>query len=96
MYAVIFRAQIASFDDNYHLTAARMRELAIDKYGCLEFTSVSDGENEISISYWENERQIENWKNDNEHKKAQERGKRFWYRSYNVQVVEIKRAYEKR
>ena len=62
MYAVIFRAQIASVDDDYRQTAARLREIAIDKYGCLEFTSVSEGDNEISISYWKNERQIESWK----------------------------------
>ena len=96
MYAVIFRAQIASVDDDYHQTVARLREIAIAKYGCLEFISVSEGDSEISISYWKNEHQIENWKNDKEHRNAQQKGKDSWYRSYNVQVVGVIREYEKR
>lgn len=93
MYAVIFRAEIAQLDDEYGAVAARMRELAQERYGCTEFVSVTEGDQEISISYWESEAQISAWKQDPEHLLAQEAGRSKWYRSYTVQVVEVKRQY---
>ena len=39
MYAVIFKATVKQLDDEYSQTAKRMRELAIEKYGCLDFVS---------------------------------------------------------
>jgi heme-degrading monooxygenase HmoA len=94
MVAVIFTATIATLDDEYHQTAARMRTLAMEKYGCLDFVSLMEGEQELSISYWSNEEQIARWKNDAEHLKAQEMGQRRWYRSYQVQVVRLIREYK--
>lgn len=94
MYAVIFRAETGKLDEAYSRTATRMRELAIEKHGCLEFTSVTEGNLEISISYWANQEQIRQWKEDPEHKKAQELGAKKWYKWYQVQVVEIKREYK--
>ena len=93
MYAVIFRAKIDGFDETYSDMAARMRELALNKYGCKEFVSVTEGEQEISISYWENQEQIIIWKQDSEHLAAQKLGRSKWYKSYKVQVVEIIREY---
>jgi len=51
MYAVIFRATINKLDEAYSRTATRMRELAMKEYGCSEFISVTEGKQEISISY---------------------------------------------
>lgn len=93
MFAVIFKAEIAQLDAEYGVMAARMRELAQARYGCVEFVSVADGDQEISISYWENEAQITAWKQDPEHLLAQEAGRSKWYKSYSVQVVEVKRQY---
>ena len=53
MYAVIFRAKTKKLDEVYFETAKRMRELALNEYGCLEFTAVTEGVNEIVISYWD-------------------------------------------
>ncbi len=94
MYAVIFRAKIAEMDEEYGRTAERMRHLAIEKYGCTEFTSVTEGDEEISISYWKTQEQIKAWKNDAEHITSQELGKAKWYRWYKIQVVEVVREYE--
>jgi len=58
MYAVIFRAEINELDSRYSEMASRMRELAINKYGCIEFTSVTEGAQEIAISYWQDQEQI--------------------------------------
>lgn len=93
MYAVIFRAQINELDELYHRTAARMRELAIKEYGCIEFTAVSEGDREIAISYWDSPQQIDAWKQNREHLAAQELGRSKWYKSYRVEVVEIRRGY---
>jgi len=94
MYAVIFRAKIAGLDEEYSRVAERMKELALGKYGCIEFVSVTQGSEEIAISYWENQNQIQKWRSNSEHILAQELGRSKWYESYKVQVVEVIRAYE--
>ena len=93
MYAVIFEAQINQLDESYFTTAARMRELATSEYGCLEFTSVTEGKKEIAISYWQSLEQIQDWKQNKEHLQAQEMGKERWYKSYKVRVLELVREY---
>ncbi|MEE4377370.1 MAG: antibiotic biosynthesis monooxygenase [Candidatus Competibacteraceae bacterium] len=94
MFAVIFQAKTTGQDEDYQKTVLRMRELALAKYGCLDFIAVTEGKQEIAISYWENEAAINRWRNDPEHHFAQQRGREKWYESYIVQVVEIKREYK--
>ncbi|TYK64314.1 antibiotic biosynthesis monooxygenase family protein [Colwellia echini] len=96
MYAVIFRAKPGIQDSEYGRTVTRMRELAFEKYGCLDFISATEGEGEqeVTISYWPNAQAISAWKSDAEHTLAQETGRAKWYDSYIVQVVEIKREYK--
>lgn len=93
MYAVIFKADINEVDESYYKMASRMRELAVNKYGCVGFASATEGNNEISISYWEKEEQIIQWKQDYEHLEAQRLGREKWYKSYKVEVVEVLREY---
>jgi len=96
MYAVIFRAEINKLDSRYSEVASQMRELAISKYGCTEFISVTEGTQEIAISYWQDQEQIKQWKQDSEHLVAQELGRSIWYKSYKVQISEILREYSKK
>lgn len=93
MYAVIFRAKTGVQDEEYGNTVSRMRDLAFEKYGCLDFVAVTEGPDEIAISYWTDEEAIRTWKSDAEHLVAQQYGRSRWYESYIVQVVEIKREY---
>ena len=93
MYAVIFKAEVAVFDEEYSITAEKMRNLAIDEYGCLEFTACTEGNKEIAISYWESEDQISAWKSNTDHIAAQKKGREKWYKSYKIEIVEIKREY---
>ena len=93
MFAVIFKAKPGQQDDIYLQTVSRMRELAFNKYGCLDFISATEGDLELAISYWEDEESIKRWKNDSEHTLAQKAGRSAWYESYSVQIVEIKREY---
>ena len=95
MYAVIFKAEINKIDSSYSAMAKRMRELAINEYGCIEFNSVTEGDNEIAISYWNTKEQIKEWKQNKEHLKAQELGKNKWYKNYSVEIVEVLNKYEK-
>ena len=94
MYAVIFRAEVAEVDEQYLSMAQRMRDLAIEEYGCLEFTAVTEGKQEIAISYWESKQQIKAWRENPEHQEAQRLGQSRWYRSYRVQVVKVERDYQ--
>ncbi len=94
MYAVIFRAEVAEVDEQYLSMAQRMRDLAIEEYGCLEFTAVTEGKQEIAISYWESKQQIKAWRENPEHQEAQRLGQSRWYRSYRVQVVKVEREYQ--
>lgn len=93
MFAVIFKAKTALVDEEYNQTVGKMRDLAFDKYGCLDFIAVSEGEQEIAISYWPDEASIRRWKSDPDHALAQLKGRENWYRSYTIEVVEIKRQY---
>ncbi|MFT6287513.1 MAG: heme-degrading monooxygenase HmoA [Alcanivorax sp.] len=93
MYAVIFTATLKQFDQAYSDTAEKMRELAFKKYGCREFTSVAEGDQEVAISYWDSQEQIRAWKQDPAHQAAQQRGQEQWYTSYKVQVVKVVREY---
>ena len=95
MYAVIFKAEINKIDKLYSAIANRMRELAINEYGCIKFSSVTEGNNEIAISYWNTKEQIKEWKQNKEHLKAQELGKNKWYKTYSVEIVEVISQYEK-
>lgn len=94
MYVVIFRAQIRELDDQYSATAARMRELALSEFGCLAFHAVSEGREEVALSYWPDEASIRAWKNHPEHVLAQQLGRERWYESYSVEVAQITRQYE--
>jgi heme-degrading monooxygenase HmoA len=91
MYAVIFKATIKEFDAQYLEMAERMRDLAINEYGCTEFTACTEGNKEIAISYWPSMEHIKAWHQNPEHKKAQALGKSKWYVSYQVQVTEVLR-----
>ncbi len=93
MFAVIFKAKTGKLDPQYSETVAAMRELAFNEYNCQDFLAVTEGDQEIAISYWLSESDIKNWHNDSRHAVAQKLGKEKWYASYSVEVVEIKRRY---
>jgi len=95
MYVVIFRARIRAFDAEYFETAARMRELALSQFGCLDFHSVTEGDSEVVLSYWPDEASIRAWRAHPEHRLAQQAGQDRWYASYTVQVATIARQYQR-
>ena len=93
MYAVIFTATVGGQDSRYRKMAGQLRDLAIADFGCTDFISATEGEQEIAISYWPDEASIKNWKQQAEHKVAQQFGREGWYKHYQVEVVKILRSY---
>ncbi len=93
MFVVIFRAKVRAIDEEYSRVASRLRELALGRFGCVEFVSASEGGSEIALSYWPDEASIRAWKSHAEHVLAQELGRERWYESYVVQVARIERGY---
>lgn len=94
MYVVIFRATVRHpLDDQYARTAARLRDLALTEFGCLEFHAVTEGRDEVALSYWPDEASIRAWKAHPEHRVAQELGRTRWYDSYSVQIARVERGY---
>ena len=94
MYAVIFTATVGDQDSRYRKMAGQLRDLAMAGFGCTDFISVTEGEQEIAISYWPDEDAIQDWKQQAEHRVAQQLGKEGWYKHYRVEVVKILRAYD--
>lgn len=93
MLVVIFRARIKELDEDYSRTAARMRDLALQEFGCIAFHSLTEGRDEIALSYWPDERHVQAWRSHPEHQEAQELGRTRWYESYSVEVARIERSY---
>jgi heme-degrading monooxygenase HmoA len=93
-YAVIFSAFRTDGDNEYGETAQRMEELAKTMPGYLGMESArgADGFG-ITVSYWRDEASIAAWRRDGEHVLAQERGKREWYRHYDLRVARVERQY---
>ncbi len=94
MLVVIFRAKVRLLDEQYFATAARMRELALAEFGCIEFHAVAEGENEVALSYWPDVESIRAWRAHPEHVGAQRLGKERWYESYSVEVATVDRKYK--
>lgn len=95
MFVVIFRAKVGRQDDTYVETAARLRELALTRYGCLDFVSCQQNGQEIAVSYWPDQQSVAAWRKDPEHLSAQQRGTEHWYSGHAVEVAHIVRSYSK-
>lgn len=93
MYAVIFTATVGDQDTRYGEMAVKLRDLAMAEFGCTDFVSVTEGEQEIAISYWPDEASIQAWKQQAKHQVAQQLGREGWYKHYKVEVVRILRSY---
>lgn len=94
MYVVIFTAEIADLNREYFNLAAKLRQRAIDNYGCAEFISTTQDNQEITLSYWPDLTSIQRWKADELHIRGQELGKSQFYKGYRVDICEVVRHYQ--
>ena len=92
-FAVIFTSELTQDTAGYQEMAERMEALAKQQPGYLGIHHARDTLG-ITISYWQDEAAIAQWKTQIEHLEAQEKGKRQWYKHYNVQVCKVTRAYQ--
>lgn len=92
-YAVIFSTLRTSVDDGYLETAERMEELAKQQEG---FLGIESARNEvgITVSYWKSLDAILKWRNNAEHTLARKKGKELWYKTYQLRICKVERAYE--
>ena len=95
MYIVIFRAEVSELDDEYLSLALELRDLALQDFGCIEFTAVLENGFEVAISYWKSQEDIAKWHSHNLHKYAQSMGYKKWYSTVRVEVAEIVRSYSR-
>lgn len=93
MFVVIFKAKSGQQDTAYQRMVEELRQLAFEKYRCIEFVAVTEGEDEIALSYWHSMEDILDWKQNSTHINAQNQGKKKWYQSYKVQIAEVKHEY---
>lgn len=93
-YAVVFSSQRREGDDGYGATSERIEELARLQPGFLGVESVrgADGFG-ITVAYWDSEEAIRAWRMQEEHAAARERGRRDWYRHFEIRVAKVERAY---
>ncbi len=93
-FAVIFASQRHDGDVGYAATATRMIALAAQQPGFLGVESARDESGfGITVSYWESEAAIAAWRRHAEHALARERGRREWYRHFELRVARVERAY---
>jgi len=79
-------------NEGYDEMAKRMLELASQQEGFLGVESAS-GETGITVSYWCSLEAIRAWKNNDEHRLAQEKGQKDWYKAYTTRVCKVERDY---
>ena len=94
-YVVVFRATIAELDDTYGVMAGRLRERALAEFGCLAFHALTEGNQEVALSYWPSLEAIRVWQQDPEHREAQALGRTRWYADFHVEICEVQRQYSK-
>lgn len=91
-FAVIFTSHRTDGDNGYEETVRRMIELAANQPGFLGVESVRQGLG-ITVSYWTDMASVKAWKEQAEHKLAQEKGKKRWYKEYKIRITRVKRDY---
>lgn len=94
-FAVVFSSQRSQHDQaGYDEASARMLALAAQQPGYLGVESArgADGFG-ITVSYWASEAAIQAWHRHLEHAMVQERGRKDWYRHFEVRVARVERAY---
>ena len=93
-YAVIFTSQRTDGEAGYGAMADHMAELAAQQPGYLGVRSArgADGLG-ITVSYWDSLASIAAWRANLAHQAARNQGRQHWYTHYELQVVQVSRAY---
>lgn len=91
-YAVIFTSIQKDPIAGYNDMAEKMETLAKLQSGFLGMDSARN-QIGITVSYWVSLEDIKNWKQQTDHLQAQSKGKKDWYKWYNVKICKVEREY---
>lgn len=93
-YVVCFSSLRTEGDNGYGEMADAMEQLARQQPGFLGVESArgADGFG-ITNSYWQDEASIREWKRNIDHLVAQRLGRQDWYRTYQLRIARVERAY---
>ena len=91
-YAVVFSSIKKKNDVEYNEMAEKMEKLAKQQPGFLGIESARE-EIGITVSYWESLEAIQQWKSNVDHIEAQTKGKKDWYKAYQVRIAKVEKAY---
>lgn len=91
-YAVIFISRKSENLQGYAATDDRMMELAQQQKGYLGYSSISENNSGIFISYWQTEAHIKVWRADPEHKIAKSRAQ-GWYAYYHSMICKVESSH---
>ena len=91
-YAVIFSSLMTDDLEGYEETVKRMEELAKEQSGYLGIESARSDIG-ITISYWESLDAIVQWKHNVEHTEVRIKGRKTWYKKYQVRICKVEREY---
>ncbi len=93
-YVVCFSSQRTEGDKGYGEMADAMERMAREQPGFLGVESArgTDGFG-ITNSFWKDEDAIRAWKRNVDHLVAQKLGRQDWYRTYEMRIARVERAY---
>ncbi|MFC0264113.1 antibiotic biosynthesis monooxygenase family protein [Fontibacter flavus] len=91
-YAVIFTSIRTEIEEDYHLMAEKMVDIAQEQEGYLGHESARECLG-ITVSYWESLESIRKWKMQTDHLLAQKLGKEKWYATYKTRISLVERDY---
>ena len=91
-YAVIFTSIQKDNIEGYNEMAEKMETLAKLQPG---FLGIDSARNQmgITVSYWDSLEDIKKWKQQSDHLQAQLKGKKNWYKWYNIKICKVEREY---
>lgn len=97
MVVVIFRSRLSDSDqtkEQYLPLAKQMIELAQGMPGFVSYKNFASSDAEsISVIEFDTQENLSAWHDHPEHKKAQQKGRDFFYSEFKVQVCSIEREY---
>ncbi len=93
MIVVLFRSRLTDeAGEEYAAMDQMLAEKARNAPGFVDVKSftASDGER-LTIVWWKDLETLRQWREDPAHRVAQEKGRRLWYRYYDMEVAEVVR-----
>ena len=92
-YAVIFTSILDQHDPDYYRINDLLRKQAEKMEGFLGEDSARNDYG-ISVSYWRDLDSIELWRQNSEHRWAKEKGKKDFYKAYNIRIARVEKEYD--